>query len=118
MSVGSLRNFKIDGIDFELIADTDIDEKPGVMIEGVATTGNPLMKNTFQIRETSGFKIVYSKGNMDLIKALAEDNQDHDYQYTDQNGDTSYCTGRHNIESTSTMNGEITIKILPVRAWV
>lgn len=118
MSVGSLRKLSIRGTDFTLIADTDLDEKPPTKNELIATTGLPLAKSTVQIPETTGFKIAYSKANNTLLKTWASDGQDSEFDYTDQNGDVSYCTGRFDITSTSTMNGEINITVLPVTQWV
>jgi hypothetical protein len=118
MSAGSTRRLNIRGIDFDLIADTDIDKKPNVKHERVATTGKSMRKMTFQIAEATGFKIVYSKENITLIEGIVRDGQDSEVFYTDIDGNDFHCTGTIDLVSTSTSNGEINITVMPEIDWV
>lgn len=117
MSAGSLRRLNIRGIDFDLLADTDIDKKTNIKHERVATTGKSMRKMTFQIAEATGFKVVYTKENITLIEGIIGDGQDSEVFYTDVDGNDYYCTGTIDLVSSSTSNGEINITVMPENNW-
>ena len=118
MTVGTLRKLSIDGDDFALLADSDIDKKPDVMNSMIPTTGKPLQKQEKQAPETTGFKIAYSKENEMLLYNKLGDQSLKQFQYTDGDGSDFFCEGSFNITATSTMNGSIDITVLPSEQWV
>jgi len=117
MSAGSSRRLNIRGTDFDLISDTSIDKKGNINHERIATSGKSMRKITFQIAETGGIKIVYTKANVDLLENWISDGQESEIYFDDPDGETYYCTGTFRVDSTSTMDGEIAITIMPETNW-
>ena len=119
MTVGTLRKLSIDGIDFSLLADSDIDKKPDIVYSQLPTSGKPLTKREKQALESSGLKIAFRSKDVELqLTDLVNENSDRSFVYVNSAGAEYRCEGRFNITATSPLNGSIDITIIPNEQWV
>lgn len=121
MGAGFIRKLSIDGDDFTLLADTDIDKKPDLSFESIPTNSDPLFKTVKNPLETGMFKLAYTKAVELLLHnklKQCEEGELLQFTYVDSDAEQFSCEGKFNIGATSTANGSIDITVLPNAQWV
>jgi hypothetical protein len=121
MGAGFTRKLSIDGNDFTLLSDTDLDKKPQYNFTSIPTSGDPMFKVEKNPLETGVFKVKYTKADELLLHNLQENCANGDllqFTYVDTDSESFSCEGKFNIGNTSTSNGSIDVVVLPNAQWV
>lgn len=119
MSVsGSIREFSIEGIPFDVAADANINRKPtNVVNDMIPTSGAGMRKITKVTPKAEGFALLVNAEEMERIKSFAEGLDNIKVRYVTADGTVKRCSGQVEVESYESEESKATITILPARDW-
>lgn len=115
---GTLRNVTLDGISFDVFADTDVKEVGGKYENSaIATSGRNMHKMVKRVEEREGVDLATNGAERGVLKELSERNVDFGMSYTTASGDTYFATGWIEFDSRQTAENKSTIKMMPRNDW-
>src|SRR4030042_1108333 len=115
-NVGTLRKIVIDGITFDVFADTNVEFNPSKFkTEGMPTTGKTMFKMTRVVMEKKGIGIATAHAEMETLKEKAESLADVTLAVEYADGSVYRATGRIDFEGYESDSGKSTIRMIPVR---
>jgi len=114
---GTTRSLKIDGENFDIFGDSDLDRMAVQVTEMIVSTGASMAKVTKQNPNVTGVDILVDGAQRSRILDIAEGTTEVDLAYTTANGDSYTASGRINITSDTTQDAKITVDLMPVQGW-
>jgi hypothetical protein len=117
MSSGTPRKLTLDGVSYDVAADTNITLNLSPFeTEGVASSGRTMMKRTKRTQTAEGIPILASPTEQDQLRVLAERLDVFPMAVTLADGAVWRTTGNINFESAETEENRATIMIIPDRS--
>lgn len=117
-AVGSLRKVTIDGVSYDVMADTNITFKRSRFEkEGIPTSGNPLIKMTKRIQTVESVDLGCSVDEMEELSSKADSIADVTMAFELADGSIYRGTGHINFEQYESETGKITLTLIPVGDW-
>ncbi len=116
---GSIREFSINGIPFQVMSDANFTEKPSEYEnEAVATSGEHMIKKTRIAQVLESVTLGTSAADRNLLAGFADSTEHHRCSYINAAGD-SYRNAAVaiNIEGNETESNTTTLSIQPVEKW-
>jgi hypothetical protein len=119
MSVsGSAQGLTLDGVRFRIPADADINTKFGEFeSEIIPTSGDGVRKMTKRAQMADGVDVTAGATEKELLIALSERTDSFTLAYKDAAGVLYTSEGGISIDDSSSQDGKVTIKILPLKKW-
>ena len=117
MSSGTPRKLTLDGVSYDVAADTNITLNLSPFeTEGVASSGRTMMKRTKRTQTAEGIPILASPTEQDQLRVLAERLDVFPMAVTLEDGAVWRTTGNINFESVETEENRASITIIPDRS--
>jgi len=115
---GTLRKVTLDGVTFDVFADSDIKEV-GSSHENssIPTSGANLRKMVARSESREGLTLVCDGAGFALLKSLAEKLTDFPMSYEDASGDVYRANGWIEFEGRQTAENKATISMHPRDTW-
>jgi hypothetical protein len=115
---GTPRKVTLDGITFDVFADTNIKEV-GSKWENAAvpTSGRNMHKMTKRVESREGITLATNGAERDILKELSERNTDFPMSYELASGDVYRATGWIEFESRETEENRSTVMLHPRTDW-
>lgn len=119
MSVcGTLKKVTLDGVTFDVFADTDVKEVgSGWENTVIPTSGGNVRKMVSRAESREGITLVCSGAEFDTLKDLAERLDDFPMSYETAAGDVYRATGWIEFESRQTAENKASIQMHPRNSW-
>lgn len=115
---GTLRKVTLDGITFDVMADTNVTETGSQwQNEAIPTSGRNLKKMTRRPEIREGVVLACNGSERDLLKEMAERTTDFPMSYETAAGDVYRATGWIEFESRETEENRATIQMHPRDSW-
>lgn len=115
---GSAKKLTLDGTTFRLPADADINTKFGDFeSEVIPTSGEALRKMTKRPQMADGVDVIVDASEKELLIALSERTDAYTISYKDAANVLYTSKGGISIDDSSSQDGKVTIKILPIQRW-
>ncbi len=115
---GSVKKLTLDGTTFRLAADAEINTKFGAFeSETIPTSGEDMRKMTRRSQMADGVDVTVDAVEKELLIALSERTDAYALSYKDASGVLHTSKGGISIDDSSTQDGKVTIKILPLQKW-
>lgn len=117
-NVGSIRKITIEGIPYRARADGDLSHIVGKFENSViVTSGAGMMKQEKRSQDIEGVQLSVNGNEQEEIKAFAENQDWLKLAFTTAGGDTYRCNGKINIENRTSLDGTMSIKLMPQEDW-
>ena len=117
MGSGTPRKLTLDGVSYDVAADTNITLNLSPFeTEGVPTSGRTMMKRTVRTQTAEGIPIVASATEQDQLRVLAERLDTFPCTITMASGAVWRATGNINFESVESEENRAGIVIIPDRS--
>ena len=117
-TVGTPRKVVIDGVTYDVMADTNITYNASkYAIEGQATTGDALFKYTKRIPQMEGITIAATPAILEDLKLKADSLADKTLSVEFADGSVYKASGRINYENWESESGKATVQLIPKRDW-
>jgi hypothetical protein len=115
---GTLRKVTLDGVTFDVMADTNVTEVGSAwQNEAVPTSGRNLKKMTRRVEAREGVVLACNGSEREVLKDLAERTADFPMSYETAAGDVYRATGWIEFENRETEEGRATIQMHPRNGW-
>lgn len=115
---GTPRKVVLDGITFNVFADTNISEiGSAYMNENVPTSGNNIIKKTRRSQNREGVVVAADGGERELLKDLSERTEVFPISYELASGDIFRASGIIEFENRETEENRAAITLLPEGIW-
>lgn len=115
---GTIRKVTLDGVTFDVFADTNINEVGGKYeSSAIATSGRNMHKMIKRVEERTGITLATNGAERDVLKELSERNTDFSMSYETAGGDIYQATGWIEFESRETEENKSSIKMMPRNDW-
>ena len=115
---GTPRKVTLDGVTFDVFADTNIKEVGGKFENAaIATSGRNMHKMTKRVESREGITLATNGAERDILKELSERNVDFPMSYETASGDVYRATGWIEFESRETEENRSTIQMHPRTDW-
>lgn len=115
---GTLRKVTLDGVTFDVMADTNVSEIGNAwQNEGVPTSGRNIRKMTRRVEAREGVVLACNGAERELIKALADRTDDFPMSYETAAGDVYRAVGFIEFENRETEEGRATVQLIPRNGW-
>lgn len=117
-SVGTIRKVVLNGITFDVFADTKISfNRSGFEIEGQATTGKTLYKMTKRVRTIESLDLATSPSDMESLKELSESLADITMSVELADASIYKSTGRVFFDKYESETGKSSVQLIPAGDW-
>lgn len=115
---GTIRNVTLDGVSFDVMADSNISEVGSSHEnEMVPTSGRNVRKMTKRVEVREGLVLAANGAERELLKALAERTDDFPMSYQTAGGDTYRADGSIEFATRETEENRAAITLLPRATW-
>lgn len=115
---GTIRKVTLDGVTFDVFADTNIKEVGGKYENSaIATSGRNMHKMVKRVEEREGITLAANGAERELLKEMSERNTDFSMSYETAGGDIYQATGWIEFESRETEENKAAIKMMPRNDW-
>ena len=115
---GTLINVVLDGIPFDVMADTNVSEVGSIFAnEAIPTSGRNIQKKTKRVEAREGVVLACNGNERDILKILSERTDSFSMSYVTAAGDTFSAPGWIEFENRETEEGRATIQMLPEDTW-
>lgn len=117
--VGTIRKLQIAGLPYRVFFDADLSETPtNYENSTLATSGPNVIKQEKRTRDVADVVIFADKNDKKTLKKVQDDGIPVPLGYTESDGTAWKATGTINIDTRTTMEGRMTLSLLPVGDWV
>ena len=117
-NTGSIRKVVLDGVTFDVFADTNITfNRTRYNTEGLATSGKTMFKMTRRVPTMESLGIGTVPSEMESLKAKAEGLSDLTMSLELADGSVYKATGRINFENYESETGKSTVQLIPAQDW-
>lgn len=119
MSVsGTIRKLTLDGITFDVMADTNITETGGPFEnENIPTSGRNIRKMTRRPENREGVVVAANGAERQTLRTLSQRTDDFPMSYTTAAGDVYRGQGGIEFENRETEENRASLQLLPVGEW-
>lgn len=115
---GTLRGVTLDGVAFNVMADSDVSEMGGAFeVEIIPTSGPGMKKMTRRNQTRESVVLSCSDSERELLQALSERIADFPMSYTTASGSVYHADGGIEFENRTSAENRATIKMLPRNQW-
>ena len=115
---GSIRGFTVEGIPFDVTADTNVSRKPtNIENDMIPTSGVGMQKKTRVTPKAEGFNLAVSEEEMESLKSFAEGLLPVKVSYITANGSVYRCVGQIEVEAHESEENKATVTVLPESDW-
>jgi hypothetical protein len=115
---GSIRKVVLDGIPFEVAADTNITEMGSAYEnDGIPSSGGNMRKMTKRVETKEGIVLLVDAAEREILKELADRTTNFPMSRTNAAGDVERATGWIEYENHETEENRSTIKMFPEDKW-
>lgn len=116
--VGTLRKVTLDGVTFDVMADTNISEVgSSIENEAVPTSGRNMRKMTRRAENRESVVIACNGAERELLRDLSERVGDYPMSYETAAGDVYRAVGWIEFENRETEENRATIQMHPTANW-
>jgi len=117
-TTGSIRKLTLDGVTFDVMADTNVNEMGSrYEVEAVPTSGRSLKKMVRRSEDRESVVVACNGAEREILKELAERIEDYSMSYETAAGDVYRTTGFIEFESRETEESRATLKLIPRDRW-
>ncbi|RPI64780.1 MAG: hypothetical protein EHM48_00015 [Planctomycetaceae bacterium] len=117
-AVGTPRKLVIDGVTYDVKADTNITFNASIYEnEGIATSGRTLQKKTKRVPTKESVTVAADPSEVDELKSKSESLASKTFAVEYADGSTYRATGQLNFESWESEEGTATLVLIPDRDW-
>ena len=118
MSVsGTPRKVTLDGVTYNVAADANFAQVPGVNTEGVRHTGGTMMKKTLAIALVESVTLVVTSQQNELLEELSRRNVNFPMSYELSSGDVYRAVGQINLDNRETEENRRDLTLIPDGDW-
>jgi len=115
---GSLLKVTINGVSYDVLADTNLDVvPPRFKNEALATSGRNLRKQTRQVQEVKSVVIACNADERAQLITVAENTVDVTLAYTTAAGDVFRASGWIDFEKWETLEHKASLTLFPRDKW-
>jgi hypothetical protein len=115
---GTLRKVTLDGVTFDVMADTNVNEVGSAFQnEAIPTSGRNLKKMTRRVEARGGVALACNGSEREVLKDLAERTADFPMSYETAASDVYRATGWIEFENRETEESRATIQMHPRNGW-
>ncbi len=112
--VGSIKKVSVDGIEYDVAADADVERQPSRFLnELIQTSGKPMIKQTLQEQSFKGVPIIGTASQEESLRFSQEKGTPFPMAIQYASGVIFQIVGIINITGSSSGTGKITVDILP-----
>ena len=117
-SVGSIRKVVIDGVSYDVMGDANLNFKRSKYEkEGIATSGNPLIKMTKRVENVESVDLAVSVPEMEVLSGKANSIVDSTLSFEFADGSVYRGTGHIHFDGYESETGKSTLTMIPVGDW-
>lgn len=117
-NVGTIRKVVIDGVTYDVYADTNITfNYSKYTVEGMATTGDTLYKMTKRVQTIEGLGLATTPAQMNELAGKADSLADSTLSIELADGSVFKASGKINFESYESETGKTTVQLIPKGVW-
>ena len=117
-NVGTLRKCVIDGVSYDVFADTNITfNRSAYEVEGQATTGKTFYKRTKRVRTAESIGLATTPAKMEELASKANSLADKTLAFELADGSNYKATGQINFENYESESGKSTVQFIPSGDW-
>lgn len=114
---GSIQKAWVDGTTYKVKATSDVTENSEFETEGIATSGEPLMKSTIQVATVEGIELIISAVEKITLRQVMRDKEIIAFGYKDEEGNVYNASGRINDGGRTTAENTMTLLMIPSTDW-
>lgn len=114
---GTPRKVTLDGLTFDVAADTNVTINPPRAIEGMPTSGRAIFKHTKQIPMLESLPIVANSAEYESIRELNSRLEPFPQSITMADGSVYRATGMLNIEGYESEELRANVQLIPKTDW-
>jgi len=114
---GSIQKFGFDGTTYLVQASGSATHEAPATIEGMATSGQTIFKNTKKVENVTGMPLIVNALEFDIINNAIKNRVIADMFYVDDDGFTFTAKGRIVHEGRTTDENLITVTAIPLNGW-
>lgn len=116
-AAGTIRKLVLDGVTYDAKADIDITKMSKYEKEGIATTGQPIIKYTIRTQNMEGITVGATPAENEQLEALAARIGSFSLSVETADGSVYRNTGTINHENYTTQEATANIQIIPDGEW-